>query len=95
MEWFSVVLGPLSLAGTVLLLLVALVILLWAGGRLEGYDPVNEMLLRDNPALGVRYAFFIVAVVFALLGIFDRAQGDSGVMSLTQHAALAAALIYL
>jgi uncharacterized membrane protein YjfL (UPF0719 family) len=95
MEWFSVVLGPLSLAGAVLLLLVALVTLLWAGGRLEGYDPVNEMLLRDNPALGVRYALFVSAVVFALLGIFDRAQGDSGVISLTQHATLAAALIYL
>jgi uncharacterized membrane protein YjfL (UPF0719 family) len=53
------------------------------------------MLFRDNPALGVRYALFTVAVVFALLGIFDRSEGDSGAWLFAQHAFLAVLLIYL
>jgi uncharacterized membrane protein YjfL (UPF0719 family) len=91
---FSLLLGPLSLATGVLLLLVGLNALLWLGGKTEGYDPINEMLFRDNPALALRYALFSVAVVFALLGIFDRAQGDAGAWLFAQHALLAVILIY-
>jgi hypothetical protein len=68
---------------------------LWVSGKIEGYDPVNEMLLRDNPALALRYALFAIAVVFAVLGIFDRVQGDSGAWLFTQNALLAVILIYL
>ncbi len=95
MEWLSVVLGPLSMAAGVLLLLVVLAAFLWLTGKVEGYDPVNEILLRNNSALGIRYAFYVSAVVFALLGIFDRAQGDSGVVEFALHALLAALLIHL
>lgn len=92
---FSMLIGPLSLAAGILLLLIVLAGFLWLTGRMEGYDPVNEMMFRDNPALGIRYALFVVAVVFALLGIFDRSQGDSGAWLFTQHALLAVLLIYL
>ncbi|HEV8724837.1 MAG TPA: DUF350 domain-containing protein [Candidatus Binatia bacterium] len=95
MEWLSVVLGPLSMAAGVLLLLAVLAAFLWLTGKVEGYDPVNEILLRNNSALGIRYAFYVIAVVFALLGIFDRAQGDSGVVEFSLHALLAALLIHL
>jgi len=95
MEWLSVVLGPLSMAAGVLLLLAVLAAFLWLTGKVEGYDPVNEILLRNNSALGIRYAFYVIAVVFALLGIFDRAQGDSGVIEFALHALLAALLIHL
>jgi len=95
MEWLSVVLGPLSMAAGVLLLLVVLAAFLWLTGKVEGYDPVNEILLRNNSALGIRYAFYVIAVVFALLGISDRAQGDSGVVGFALHALLAAFLIHL
>ena len=95
MEWLSVVLGPLSMAAGVLLLLAVLAAFLWLTGKIEGYDPVNEILLRNNSALGIRYAFYVIAVVFALLGIFDRAQGDSGVVEFALHALLAALLIHL
>ena len=95
MEWLSVVLGPLSMAAGVLLLLAVLAAFLWLTGKVEGYDPVNEILLRNNSALGIRYAFYVIAVVFALLGIFDRAQGDSGVVEFALHALLAALLIHL
>ncbi len=92
---FAMLIGPLSLAAGILLLLIGLAALLWLSGKLEGYDPVNEMLFRDNPALGIRYALFAIAVIFALLGIFDRSQGDSGAWFFTQHALLAVILIYL
>jgi uncharacterized membrane protein YjfL (UPF0719 family) len=95
MEWLSVVLGPLSMAAGVLLLLVVLAAFLWLTGKVEGYDPINEIVLRNNSALGIRYAFYVIAVVFALLGIFDRAQGDSGVVEFALHALLAALLIHL
>ena len=95
MESFGTLIGPLSLAAGILLLLIVLAAFLWLTGKLEGYDPVNEMLFRDNPALGIRYALFIIAVVFALLGIFDRSQGDSGAWFFTQHALLAVLLIFL
>jgi uncharacterized membrane protein YjfL (UPF0719 family) len=45
--------------------------------------------------LGIRYALFVISVVFALLGIFDRSEGDSGAWLFTQHAFLAVLLIYL
>jgi uncharacterized membrane protein YjfL (UPF0719 family) len=92
---FGMLIGPLSLAAGILLVLIGLAIFLWLGGKLEGYDPVNEMLFRDNPALAIRYALFAIAVVFAVLGIFDRTQGDSGAWFFTQHALLAVILIYL
>lgn len=92
---FGMLIGPLSLAAGILLLLIGLALLLWLSGKIEGYDPVNEMLFRDNPALAIRYALFAIAVVFAVLGIFDRAQGDSGAWFFTQHALLAVILIYL
>jgi uncharacterized membrane protein YjfL (UPF0719 family) len=95
MEWLSVMIGPLSMAAGVLALLIILAAFLWTTGKVEGYDPVNEILLRDNAALGVRYASYTIAVVLALLGIFDRAQGDSGVIEFAQHALLAALLIHL
>jgi hypothetical protein len=95
MEWLSVVLGPLSLAAGVLLLLLVLAVIIWSTGRMEGYDPVNEMLFRDNAALGIRYALYVIAVVFALLGIFDRSQGDSGIFEFSSHALLAALLVHL
>ena len=91
----SMLVGPLSLAAGILVLLVFLAGFLWLTGTMEGYDPINEMMFRDNPALGVRYASFAIAVVFALLGIFDRGQGDSGAWFFTQHALLAVLLIYL
>jgi len=68
---------------------------LWVTGKLEGYDPVNEMMFRDNAALGVRYALFTIAVILTLLGIFSRAQGDSGFVDFVEHAALSVVLIYL
>lgn len=95
MASFSMLIGPLSLAAGIFLLLIVLAGLLWLGGKIEGYDPVNEMMFRDNPALGIRYALFVIAVVFALLGIFDRSEGDSGAWLFTQHALLAVLLIYL
>ncbi len=95
MASISMLIGPLSLAAGILLLLIVLAGFLWLTGKMEGYDPVNEMLFRDNPALGVRYALFVFAVVFALLGIFDHSQGDSGAWFFTQHALLAVLLIYL
>lgn len=95
MEWHSVLIGPLSLAAGVLLLLICLAGFLWLTGKLEGYDPINELLLRDNPALGLRYALFAIAVVFSLFGIFDRGQGDSGAADFTLQAILAIVLIYI
>ena len=95
MEWQSILIGPLSLALGFLLLLICLAGFLWLTGKLEGYDPVNELLLRDNPALGLRYALFAIAVVFSLLGIFDRSQGDSGAADFALHAILATLLIYV
>jgi len=95
MEWLSVVLGPLSMAAGVLLLLIVLAVFIWLTGKIEGYDPINEIVLRDNAALGVRYALYVFAVVFALLGIFDRSQGDSGILEFSSHAILAALLIHL
>lgn len=91
----SMLIGPLSLAAGIFLLLIVLAALLWLGGKMEGYDPVNEMMFRDNPALGIRYALFVIAVVVALLGIFDRSEGDSGAWFFMQHALLAVLLIYL
>ncbi|HYT54558.1 MAG TPA: DUF350 domain-containing protein [Verrucomicrobiae bacterium] len=95
MEWLSVVLGPLSMAAGVLLLQIVLAAFIWLTGKIEGYDPINEIVLRDNAALGVRYALYVFAVVFALLGIFDRSQGDSGILEFSSHALLAALLIHL
>ena len=46
-------------------------------------------------AFVMRSALFAIAVILALLGIFDRSQGDSGVWFFTQHALLAVTLIYL
>jgi uncharacterized membrane protein YjfL (UPF0719 family) len=83
------------LALGILLFLVVIAVLLWIVGRVSGYDPANEILERNNPALGVRYAFFAVAIVFALLGIFDRAQGDAGIVDFAEHALVAVLLIYL
>jgi uncharacterized membrane protein YjfL (UPF0719 family) len=94
MDGLGMLIGPLSMGGGVLILLVVLAGFLWATGKLEGYDPVNEMLFRDNPALGLRYALFVIAVIFALLGIFDRAQGDSGAADFIAHALLAIVLLY-
>lgn len=95
MAWHSILVGPLSLAGGVLLLLICLAGFLWLTGKLEGYDPGNELLMRDNPALGLRYALFAIAVVFSLLGIFDRAQGDGGAVDFIIHASLATLLLYI
>jgi len=95
MEWLSVIIGPLCMAGGVLGLLLVLAAFLWIIGKVEGYDPAKEIFLRDNAALGIRYAFYTIAVVFALLGIFDRAQGDSGAVDFLLHALLAALLIHL
>ena len=95
MEWLSILVGPLSLAAGILLLLIVVVAFLWVAGRIEGYDPVKEMFFRNNSALGVRYAFFAIASVFALLGIFDRARGDAGIVDFAEHAIVAILLIYL
>lgn len=95
MEWQNLVVGPLSMAAGVIALLVALAAFLWSTGKFEGYDPIDEMLRRDNAALGIRYASFTLAVVFALLAIFDRAQGDAGALDFLLHALLATLLIYL
>lgn len=95
MNWLNVVIGPASMAVGTLVLLVILAGFLWATGKVEGYDPINEMLARDNAALGIRFALYTVAVVFALLGIFNRAQGDSGIAEFSLHALLAALLIHL
>ena len=94
MELLSVIADPLSMAVGVLGLLIVLAGFLWLTGKVEGYDPINEIFQRDNPALGVRYAFYIIAVVFALLGTFDRSQGDAGVVDFSLHALLAALLIH-
>jgi uncharacterized membrane protein YjfL (UPF0719 family) len=95
MESLSVVIGALSTAVGVLVLLVILAGFLCATGKLEGYDPINEIFFRDNAALGIRFAFYTIAVVYALLGIFDRAQGESAVAEFALHALLAALLIHL
>lgn len=95
MDWQNVIFAPLSLAGGILLLLIVLAAFLWATGKIEGYDPVNEMMFRDNSALGVRYALFTIAVIFTLLGIFSRAQGDSGIVDFIEHAALSIGLLYV
>jgi len=95
MASLTTLIGPLSLAAGILILLMMLAAFLWITGKLEGYDPVNELLQRDNPALGLRYALFALATVLAVLGIFDRAQGDSGIWLFSQHAILAVLLIYL
>lgn len=68
---------------------------LWATGKIEGYDSIHEIFSRDNTALGIRYALYVISVVIALLGIFDRAQGDSGIAQFSQHALMAALLIHL
>jgi uncharacterized membrane protein YjfL (UPF0719 family) len=95
MEYVRILAGPLSLAGGVLLFLIVVTALLWLTGKISGYDPVNEILERNNPALGVRYSCFAIAIVFALLGIFDRAQGDAGLVDFAEHAIVAILLIYL
>lgn len=95
MDWQTVFIAPLSLAAGIAVLLAVLVAFLWLTGRLEGYDPVNEMMFRDNAALGVRYALFAIAVILTLLGIFSRAQGDSGVVDFIEHAALSIVLLYV
>lgn len=95
MEWHSILIGPLSLAAGVLLLLICLAGFFWFTGKLEGYDSINELLLRDNPALGLRYALFAIAVVISLLGIFGRGQGDSGAADFALQAILATVLIYI
>src|SRR5438093_7383217 len=82
-------------AAGVLLLLIVLAAFIWLTGKIEGYDPIDEIVLRDNAALGVRYALYVFAVVFALLGIFDRSLGDSGIFEFSSHALLAALLIHL
>ena len=92
---FSILIGPLSLAAGILLLLIVLVGFLWLTGKIEGYDPVNEMLFRDNPALGSAMRCLPSPSCFALLGIFDRSQGDSGAWFFAQHAILAVLMIYL
>ena len=43
MEWLSVVLGPLSMAAGVLLLLIVLAAFIWLTGKIEGYDPIDEI----------------------------------------------------
>ena len=50
----NVILGPLSTAAGIFLLLVVLARFISATGKIEGYDPINEMLFRDNAALGIR-----------------------------------------
>jgi hypothetical protein len=75
MEWLTMFLGPLSLAAGILLLLLVLALFIWAAGKMEGHDPINEVLARDNAAAGTRYALYIIAVVFALLGIFRPLPG--------------------
>lgn len=95
MEYLRILAGPLSLAGGILLFLIVVAALLWLSGKISGYDPVSEILERNNPALGVRYASFAIAIVFALLGIFDRAQGDAGFVDFATHAVVAILLIYL
>ena len=42
MESLSVVIGPVSMAVGVLVLLVILAGFLWATGKLEGYDPIRS-----------------------------------------------------
>jgi hypothetical protein len=69
MEWLSIILGPLSMAAGILLLLLILAGFIWLTGKIEGYDPINEILERDNAALRFRYALYVFAVIFALLGI--------------------------
>ena len=54
MEWLNVVVGPLSMAAGILLLLIVLSGFLWATGKVKGYDPINQMSFRDNTALGIR-----------------------------------------
>ena len=95
MEYLRVLVGPFSLATGVLLFLIVIAALLWISGKISGYDPVSEILERNNPALGVRYASFAIAIVFALLGTFDRAQGDAGLVDFAAHALVAILLIYL
>lgn len=40
-----------------------------AVGRLEGYNLTYEMVKNDNPAIGIRYALFTLAVVVSFLGM--------------------------
>lgn len=94
MQWFNVVQGPVSLAAAVLIFLSLLLLLLRATVKLEGYDFINEMIQRDNAALGLRFASFLLAVVLALLGIFDHDQSASDIVSLIEHTVLATLLIY-
>ena len=54
MEWLNVVVGPLSMAAGILPLLIVLAGFIWATGKIEGYDPIDEMFFRDNTALGIR-----------------------------------------
>ena len=43
------------MAAGILALLVVLAGFLWVTGKVS-YDPIDEMLRRDNAALGIRYA---------------------------------------
>lgn len=95
MDWQFLILSPLATAGAVLLLLLTLAAFLWGTARLERYDAVHEILVRGNAALGVRYALFVIAVLFSLLGTFSRLQGDSGIVDFVAHAALSIALLYV
>lgn len=56
MELLRVITDPLSMAAGVLGLLIVLAGFLWATGKVEGYDPINELFQPDNAALGIRYA---------------------------------------
>ena len=47
---FGMLIGPLSLAAGILLLLIGLAAFLWVSGKIEGYDPVNEMLTPKTTA---------------------------------------------
>jgi hypothetical protein len=37
--------------------------------RLEGYSLTYETVKNDNPAIGIRYASFLIAIIFSFLGI--------------------------
>jgi uncharacterized membrane protein YjfL (UPF0719 family) len=65
------------------LLLMALVLfgmaVFWGVTRLQGYDLSQEMTQNDNPAVGMRYAFFVLASIVSFSQVIYQSEtfGDN------------------
>src|SRR5262249_9778940 len=66
----------IAIAAALILLGLVTCGVLWLLSRLEGYDLGNEMVERDNPAVGIRYALLLLALVISLSQVVQPQQVD-------------------